>query len=909
MRIASVLAVTLLATISVARAEHAQAAIQNYQLNIPRQSLDSALKDLAQQTGLQIGRFSARIDGSAMVGPVLGDQTPVQALKILLNNTGLEYEIVSDTTIAIYNPKDATSTQFNSSPHGSEEGPGEEASSGSDSKEAGKKTSQDFRVSQMDQNAAGPKEVNNQNSGNKEEGLAEIIVTAEKRESSLQRTAISITAVTGEDLQRSGITSLQAVIEQTPGISFRTNGGPGQVEIEMRGMTSTGGESPTVGFYLDEVPITPPAQAVSGKVVLDPNLFDLARVEVLRGPQGTLYGAGSMGGTVRLITNAPDPNNFYINSRVTFGDTHDGSFNHSEDSAVNLPLVDERIALRIVGSYSYTSGWIDRIVLNPFPLPTNPNPACGPVYGCTRGNVVAAPVQSDYHDVNDVVTTGARASLLMQLTDRLSVEPSVLYQRTSAGGPALYDSDPGTMAHYEVGDVPEPISDTFLLYSNLIKYHFDPIDVTSVTAFWRRNQVQQQDDAEQLQEVFETPAYSAAAGGLGSTPLYELDSSHQFSQELRVSTNWDSPWRGIVGGFYSDFYSLLDVSQDMPGAQAVLGSSTIVSQYQPTRIKQYAIFTEWSYALSSEWKATGGLRRYKYQSQLGVDDFGDVLGNDAADPITSFNKTSEVGYNPKFNLAYTPTADELLYATIAKGYRPGGANGAVPLSGSTSCVTELAALGRTSAPASFGSDNVWSYELGNKLQLDDRRYLVDASVYLERWNKVQEQVELNPCGFFFTDNQGTADVYGGEIEVSARIIRGLTVLTNGGYTHAALTQNIPESGGVAGAQLQNVPKVTGTLAVEYSTPLGPLYNGIVRLSDNYVGPRNDAFGPLPGYSLANFRFGVTRDEWAVNLFVNNLVDRRVYLSNAISLSVATPLYLRVATNQPRTLGVEFTFRH
>ena len=159
--------------------------------------------------------------------------------------------------------------------------------------------------------------------------------------------------------------------------------GPGQTEFEMRGMTSSGGNSPTVGFYLDDVPMTSPAQAQNGKVVIDPSLYDLNRAEVLRGPQGTLYGSGSMGGTVKLITNQPDTQAFHVSGEAThLGDTDGGGFNYTVNGMVNLPLIDNQMALRLVGTDSHTSGWIDRIVLSDFPLP---DPT-----GFIRGNVLGA---------------------------------------------------------------------------------------------------------------------------------------------------------------------------------------------------------------------------------------------------------------------------------------------------------------------------------------------------------------------------------------------------------------------------------------------------------------------------------------------------------------------------------------
>ncbi len=197
----------------------------------------------------------------------------------------------------------------------------------------------------------------------------------------MQDVPLSITAYSGADLIQRGITDVSKLGYETPGVSER-NSGPGQTEYEMRGIASSGGQSPTVGFYLDETPLTPPADAQNGKVVIDPSLYDLNRVEVLRGPQGTLYGSGSMGGTIKLVTNQPDPTAFYGTAEAITSDTQSGGFNYGLNAMLNIPLVQDKAALRIVATDKDTDGWIDRTVLNPFPLETN--------NGGTRGDVLCA---------------------------------------------------------------------------------------------------------------------------------------------------------------------------------------------------------------------------------------------------------------------------------------------------------------------------------------------------------------------------------------------------------------------------------------------------------------------------------------------------------------------------------------
>lgn len=284
--------------------------------------------------------------------------------------------------------------------------------------------------------------------------LQEVVVTAEKRTETIQSTPVSVTAYTGAQLLAAGISDMTEVGYQTPGVSER-NSGPGQTEYEMRGIASSGGESPTVGFYLDDTPLTPPEEALLGKVVIDPSLYDLNRVEILRGPQGTLYGSGSMGGTIKLVTNQPDPSAFAVSAQTIVSDTKDGGFNYGVNGMVNIPLVQDKLALRIVGTDAYTDGWIDRVVLNPFPLEING--------GLTRGNVLTAPVEHDYKDSNWAQVQGGRAALQWQVADGLTVTPSVFVQRVTQGAPNFVDNPPGVRyeAHFQPFDRTEPYGDSF----------------------------------------------------------------------------------------------------------------------------------------------------------------------------------------------------------------------------------------------------------------------------------------------------------------------------------------------------------------------------------------------------------------------------------------------------------------
>ncbi|HWW80079.1 MAG TPA: TonB-dependent receptor [Steroidobacteraceae bacterium] len=724
--------------------------------------------------------------------------------------------------------------------------------------------------------------------------LEEVIVTAEKRDSTVQKTAISMTAITGADLQAQGVTDLVEVAQQVPGVSFKTSG-PGQTEFEMRGLTSTGGESPTVGFYLDETALTPPAMAQNGKVVIDPGLFDLNRIEILRGPQGTLYGAGSMGGTIKLVTNQPDLQHFGVNARGAFSDTDGGGFNHTENAMLNLPLVQGIAALRIVGTNENISGWIDRDVLNPFPLEVNNS--------TQRGNVAAAPVAERFSNANWETLRAGRAALLVKPTDALSLDAGILYQSIHQGGPNTIDVPPGNEVHYQPFDVSEPFEDNFNLYTFTAKYDFDGFQIVSASSNWTRHQLQTQDISEAMQDYIGgflgPPAnfpFSTADGGLGAGSISEDDYSRQVSEELRVASTGNGPWQWLGGGYYSSFHATSHVYSYYDGFTALFGTNNLADNHRLLNIDQYALFGETSYEMPNHLKSTVGFRYFMYHSNSDTSVSG-VSANGTSATLHANAQNS--GVTPKINLAYIPDDNTTIYGTISKGFRPGGPNSPIP----PPC---------TPAPEQFGPDSVWSYELGEKLRLADSRVSINGDVYLEEWTNIQQQV-APPCGYKFTTNAGKAKVYGAELEIAVIPVIGLTLTESVGYTHATNSTTLPEAGVVAGDRLLDVPEVTSNTSATYRYPLpfSQPMNLVVRVNNSYVDSIQDityARNTLPSYDLVNSRVGLEADNWSAMFFVDNLTNKVALLSDTGALSANVPIFNRVATNQPRTFGIDLNYK-
>jgi iron complex outermembrane recepter protein len=744
-----------------------------------------------------------------------------------------------------------------------------------------------------------------QKASGKEGALEEIVVTAEKRESTVQKTPISMTAISEAEIQARGLEDFRSIAQETPGVSMKTSG-PGQTEFEMRGLDATGGFSPTVGFYIDDAPLSAPAQAAQGKVVVDPDLYDLNRVEVLRGPQGTLYGAGSMGGTIKLVTNAPQLNTFAVSAQTKESGTDGGGFNYGGSAMMNLPITQDVAAIRFVGTYKYTSGWIDRVVLNPFPLETNG--------GLTRGDVLTAPVQARYSDVNWEELWGGRVSLLLKLGDNLTIQPGVMHQKISTGGPFTIDDPPGNVeAHYQPFDIAEPLEDNFTLYTLTVKYHFDFADLTSAASKWNRHDEQTQDISETIQSLLGIPSFYPPVG-IGGGSQEETDFSNQATEELRLASNGDGAFQWLGGAFYSNFNSNTTSLSDYAGLEPVFGTTDLISVGEPIRIIQRALFGEASYKLTDQLKATLGLRYYRYSSTEEAINGGIASIAGGPGTVLEFGRADNKGFNPKVNLSYTPTDDVLIYTTAAKGFRPGGPNTPVPLSGPAQCLTgpgNLQSLGLSSAPNQFNPDNVWSYEVGEKARALDNTFQINSAVYYERWTDVQQLVDPS-CGFSFTANAGSASVYGSEIEIAANLGSSFTVTQNVGYTHATFNDSVRATNTIEGQKLLDVPDVTTNTSLIYSTPVSAALNFSVRGTYTYIGPMQDITfvrNNLPGYSLVNARAGVTSERFSAYLFCDNLTDKIAILTNNVAQTVNIPSLNRWATNQPRTIGIDLQVRY
>jgi outer membrane receptor protein involved in Fe transport len=739
--------------------------------------------------------------------------------------------------------------------------------------------------------------------------LEEVVVTAEKRSSTIQDTPISISALTGEQLQQQGISGITGVVASVPGISMRT-AGPGQTELEMRGLSSSGGASPTVGFYLDDYPLTSPAAALVGKVVIDPDLYDLNRVEVLRGPQGTLYGSGSMGGTVKLVTNDPVLNKFGGSVDVSGSGTSGGGFNRGGNLMLNVPLIDDVLAVRVVGTDKFRDGWITRYVEPDFPVPTNPGP-CGPGWpGCTRGDVTAVTPTQSTPRINWERLQGGRVEVLAQPTAALKIEATAIYQKITMGDYDEYDLPPGiTNARFQPNNDSEPISDEFKMYGVTASYDFSFAQLTSATAYYSRQESQTQDTSEALYSLL--PLYGVTLNQFYANAFNETDTTHQFSEELRLASSGDGAFQWIGGAFFSKFQSIfaeynasVPIVSTIPGAIDANPTGILYQANNPYHIKQYAIFGEGSYAFTANWKLTLGARWYRFDSTANEETEGALATTGTAAPLLSNFETANSGINPKVTVSYEQNHDLTLYATIARGFRPGGINQQIP-NPPCSLTTET-----------YGPDSIWNYEVGEKAKLLDNRLIVNADVYYIRWSQVQQSVN-QPCGYPLSENAGIAASYGPELEITAELTPELALGVTGTYTHAQLTSvnaalEEADSFFQPGLGLLNVPKYTETTSLTYTKPISSNLKFMARVNNSYVGEATDidfTYGTLPPYDLLGLRFGLIGERLEGFLFADNLTDKRAQLGiNTTGFSYTIASLIRVATNQPRTIGVDLKYR-
>ena len=717
--------------------------------------------------------------------------------------------------------------------------------------------------------------------------LEEIIVTARKRSQVLQKVPISITALTGGDLEHAGIQNVSDLALSVPGLAV-TSTGPGQTEVIVRGMPGRSGNSPTIGYYLDEVPISATTRN------LDVMMFDLDRVEVLRGPQGTLYGAGSMGGTVKYIGKRPNLTQFEGRAETTLSHI-DGSSGLSRKANVvlNIPLQDEKLGLRLLASHQSDKGFIDRYAIDPFDL---------------AGIDSTVPVKPD---ANSMTQNGFRAILEYAPNENLTITPSVMHQKLEVDAPYLIDVPPGSIDDEEFIQTRltrEDREDKVTIANLTVNWERDLLGVTSSTSYFKR-------ETPGIEDY--TKIATALLGLPINVPWEQLDdnSTETFIQELRLVGSKGSI-DYLVGLYYSDQKSHLpDVNPFSAEALAVYGEGGQIFGFDTSyesdprfKLTEKAIFAEATYNVTSALAVTVGLRAFEFESSFTATEVGLFTGSN--EPVYQEGEYKDDDITPKVNVSYQMNDDMMLFATVAEGFRSGRASSPPP----PSCGDSLADLGLTEAPAGVGSDSVWSYELGAKTRMMDQRMKLNGAVYFLDWTDIQQSVSLS-CGWTLAVNNGDAEVKGAELEWSFAATEALSLSAMVGYTDAELTALAPRGLGYVGAPLLNVPEWSYSVTADYLLSLTNDWDGFVRVSYSFVDDVMRTYDPASSFNNVSpnkrldLRIGAYQeDRWEITLFAHNLLndvsESGLFGSNT---TVDLPDTRAVAVNQPRTVGLTFNY--
>ena len=789
--------------------------------------------------------------------------------------------------------------------------------------------------------------------------LEEITVTAQKRTEDIKDIPFSVSAISGAQLAEHHVGDYDDITRALPGISFEAGPGPGLDTIEIRGVSSQSG-SATVGIYIDEVSVTVSNSEYDGAV--QPKLFDLDRVEVLRGPQGTLYGASSMGGTIRFITKQPDLDSFSASASTDLSGTRHGGFNNDEYGILNIPIVDGVFALRLGVDLADESGYIDHYI----PTATGAGPG-GTILGLGANDSTGVLGE---RGVNDVRTQVVRITGKYAAPDDWTVTPAFMWQRTAAADTNVFYPDIGL--YDQDKRVAEPSTDDLTLPSLTVTKSFGWADLTSVTSYFKRDFRRVTDGTLYNSNVFansfvnggayttpptpvptpqQTYATATEIGFLPSPANYDAR-TEQLSQEVRLSSKSASiagvPATWTAGLYYSDQRRRFLDDEYIPGLQAKFlgiygyginsGESMVgPTYYAPTAAypgvsfandliyfghhypieRQIAPFGELGVEITPDLKAAVGMRYVSAKSSE-LFDTGGFYGYGL--PATSYESQKYSATTPKFSLEYAINASSNVYATIAKGFRLGGPTGPDPAyepngpppATSGACDSDYRTYGLTNAPTQFQSDWLWSYELGSKGRYFNNRLSINAAVYAINWTNIQQSINLPTCGYSFTTNVGDAKIYGSEFELTALLTPNLTLSLNAGSTHAYISSVSTEGAGIVnvGEAVLGVPEYTVTPSLDYEAPISNALTAFARVDFPYTGRSRGYFDSSglphlfqPGYGIVNMSAGFKRDKLSVELYAKNLLDWKNIIQYPSINSVQEGYTVR-----PLTFGITATIQ-
>jgi iron complex outermembrane receptor protein len=757
--------------------------------------------------------------------------------------------------------------------------------------------------------------------------LEEIVITAQRREEVLNKVPISVTAFSQRTMDDFHIQSFSDLAGVVPGMVVSTPqaGYQGQTDVAIRGIFS-GGNAPTTQFYIDETPVAIRRLDGAGPSGSPhPQIFDLDRVEVLRGPQGTLFGSSAMGGAIRYITPQPNLNDSSGYFKADYAYTDRGDPDYEVGVAYGAPIIAGAMGFRVSGWYQAEGGFIDRE--DPF-----------------TGEILK-------RNANSSDSYVIRPAFTWAPTDGLTITPAYFMQHIHQAEPNTYWENylpnPEEGAHVSGALVHEPLTDDLRVASLAFKYDFLGLSFRSDSSYLDRTYKDNNDITQGLEAEFSggNPFFP----GLNSFASYEdnIAFTHAWQQEFRLTSPSSSWLSWVAGAYYRHAVTGLEqlIPPDLtPLTEAVFGKTSLEYFGNPNYVfngqvlnsytnfqttdEQEALFGEINIDIVPRLKANVGVRVehsvVEHQNEIvagplnGLTYSSAVLGDQVGNPVT-----------PRFGLTYQYTDNDMVYATAAKGYRAGGGNSPTSV-GNVLCDPSLAALGLTAVPKSFGPDSLWSYEIGAKDSLFEHRLAIQASVYYINWTNIQTSVALESCAEDFTANRGKATSQGFDFQVAAIVVDGLKLNASVGYTDAynpnaaygaPINGVIPLLNG-AGDKLPNVLPWTAALRADYSWDIGPVWSGAQAYfrvdfrwlsAANALNPRVNSFDPQTGpyqneaYGTLNLRLGVVHAGVDLSAYVLNATNSNPLLGYNHD-TYPDPLFYAAAV-RPLTAGVTAQYRY
>jgi len=729
------------------------------------------------------------------------------------------------------------------------------------------------------------------------EVIEQITVTAQKREQSLQDVPMSISAYSELELERRGATQFTDIGNSVPGLSISQGVARGEFVPVIRGV-QIGGVSPTTAFYIDEMPLQP--QEFERFGMPDPNFFDVERVEVLKGPQGTLYGSNAMGGVIRVVLKKPDPTEFFGAAAVDVSTVDGGGDNYRFNGAVNVPI-SETLAVRASMEYQDRGGFVDLL----------------PVEDLGTGTVENA----DSHDVR-----AGRIILSWKPSERLTVEPSVFYQKMEADDRTYVSfglsKERGEPVNYNTG-FPKLRKNEIIIGNMELRYDLDWAEVMSSSTYYELDFLGTSDWTGFV-SGFAARETDGAFDGFLPTPNINEGGEEQFIQEVRMTTDFtDFPVNFVIGAFYRDIEApfrqsafcqecLDDPIASQTSLATVHGGNIFLKDDEIEQLEETAVYGHAFWQVTDRLELQAGIRWFDYSRDRFVPTSSGLFGFP-----TRATEASDSDVTPAFAARYDVDNDTTVYARVAKGFRPGfGFATSFPPS---VCDEDLAELGIDDPSEVFGQvdpDTIWNYETGVKTNLFNDALRFNLSAYYIDWTDVQVEIQLPTCAFRLDQNAGSASVKGAEAEWSALLPLGLTFQGSIGYVDAQLTEDI-RGIGQDGDRLPIASRWNVFASLQYDFDAGRDLSGFFRVDATYTDSAPWRFPPItetsrkPSLTQVNLRLGVeTLDDWQAEFYVHNLQDNLEigYGCGFSSFAASASGDVGTCPNTPREIGVKLQRR-